>query len=74
MIEELKKKMQEDFEMTDLGLMRFFFFFFFFQVKRSVGEIFFSQEKYYEGLLKRFNVYLQAHSNMSSHEREADHV
>ena len=53
MKEECKKKMQEDFEMTNLGLMRYFLGI---QVKQSKGEIFISQEKYGEDILKKFNM------------------
>ncbi|XP_020263406.1 uncharacterized protein LOC109839390 [Asparagus officinalis] len=45
--------MKEDFEMTDLGLMRYFLGL---QVKQTKGEIFINQEKYCEDLLKRFNM------------------
>ncbi|PKI68060.1 hypothetical protein CRG98_011656 [Punica granatum] len=41
--------MMEEFEMTDLGLMKYILGF---QVKQSCGEIFISQEKYAEDLLK----------------------
>jgi len=52
MKEEFKKKMQEDFEMTNLGLMRYFLGI---QVKHWEEEIFINQEKYCEDLL-RFNM------------------
>ncbi|XP_031405655.1 secreted RxLR effector protein 161-like [Punica granatum] len=45
--------MMEEFEMTDLGLMKYILGF---QVKQSCGEIFISQEKYAEDLLKKFQM------------------
>ncbi|CAL1375783.1 unnamed protein product [Linum trigynum] len=53
MIEEFKSAMMKEFEMTDLGLMKYFLGI---QVKQSPGEIFISQEKYTEDMLKRFHM------------------
>ena len=51
MVEDFKKAMLKEFEMTDLGLMKYFLGF---QVRQSIGEIFICQEKYIEDLLKIF--------------------
>ena len=53
MIEEFKKAMMSEYEMTDLGAMKYFLGM---QVKQSSGKIFLSQEKYAEDLLKKFNM------------------
>ena len=53
MMEEFKKAMMNEYEMTDLGLMKYFLGI---QVRQSKGEIFISQEKYTEDLLKKFNM------------------
>ena len=53
MIEEFKKAMMSEYEMTDLGLMKYFLGI---QVKQSPGQIFLSQEKYAEDLLQKFNM------------------
>ena len=53
MLEEFKKAMMKEYEMTDLGLMRYFLGI---QVQQSNGEIFISQEKYLEDLLKKFRM------------------
>lgn len=53
MVESFKQKMMKDFEMTDLGVMRYFLGI---QVKQLKGEIFISQEKYIEDLLKKFHM------------------
>ncbi|XP_047326610.1 uncharacterized mitochondrial protein AtMg00810-like [Impatiens glandulifera] len=53
MVEEFKNQMMKEFEMTDLGLMKYFLGI---QVKQSPGRIFLSQEKYIEDLLKKFNM------------------
>ncbi|KAG6470938.1 hypothetical protein ZIOFF_072026 [Zingiber officinale] len=53
MVEDFKLAMMKKFEMSDLGLMRYFLGF---QVKQSSGEIFISQEKYVEDLLKKFQM------------------
>ncbi|XP_022869102.1 uncharacterized protein LOC111388579 [Olea europaea var. sylvestris] len=45
--------MMNEFEMTDLGVMKYFLGI---QVKQSKGEIFISQEKYTEDLLKKFHM------------------
>lgn len=53
MLDEYKKAMTREYEMTDLGLMKYFLGF---QVRQKEGEIFISQEKYTEDLLKRFKM------------------
>lgn len=53
MVEEYKKKKMQEFEIIDLGLMRYFFGI---QVKQSEVEIFISQEKYVDDFLKKFHV------------------
>ena len=53
MVQEFKRKMMLEFEMTDLGLMRYFLGI---QVKQEKGQIFLSQEKYTEDLLKKFHM------------------
>uniref|UniRef100_A0A803L0D4 Reverse transcriptase Ty1/copia-type domain-containing protein n=1 Tax=Chenopodium quinoa TaxID=63459 RepID=A0A803L0D4_CHEQI len=53
MIEEFKKSMMSEYEMTDLGEMKYFLGM---QVKQSPGRIFLSQEKYAENMLKKFNM------------------
>ena len=53
MIEEFKKAMMKEYEMTDLGTMKYFLGI---QIKQSPGRIFLSQEKYAEDLLKKFNM------------------
>ena len=53
MIEDFKKVMMDKFEMTNLGLIKYFLDM---QVRQSPGQIFFSQEKYAEDLLKKFNM------------------
>lgn len=53
MMEEFKKAMMQEYEMTDLGLMRYFLGM---QVKQRPGQIFISQEKYADDLLKKFNM------------------
>ena len=53
MVEDFKNSMKEEFEMTDLGLMKYFLGI---QVKQSKGEIFLSQERYVDGLLKKFRM------------------
>lgn len=51
MVEEFKKIIMEEFEMLDLGLMRYFLRV---QVKQSNGDIFISQETYINDLLIKF--------------------
>ena len=51
MVEDFKKAIMKEFDMTDLGLMKYFLGF---QVRQSIGEIFICQEKYIEDLLKIF--------------------
>ena len=53
MVEDFKKAMLKEFEMTDLGLMKYFLGF---QVRQSTGEVFICQEKYIEDLLKKFHM------------------
>ena len=53
MIEKFKKAMMSKFEMTDLGPMKYFLGM---QVKQSPGQIFLSQEKYADDLLKKFSM------------------
>lgn len=43
----------KEYEMPDLGLMRYFFGI---EVKQFSGEIFISQEKYVANFLKKFNM------------------
>ena len=50
---DFKKAMMKEFEMTDLGLMKYFLGF---QVRQSIGEVFICQEKYIEDLLKKFHM------------------
>jgi len=52
-IEELKSVIKDEFEMTDLGLMRYFLGI---QVHNSKTGIFISQSKYAHEILKRFNM------------------
>ncbi|XP_006593273.1 uncharacterized protein LOC114379003 [Glycine soja] len=52
-MEEFKKAMMQEYEMIDLGLMRYFLGM---QVKQRPGQIFISQEKYADDLLKKFNM------------------
>ena len=53
MVKNFKSAMMKEYEMTDLGLMKYFLGI---QVQQSKGEIFISQEKYVEDLLKRFQM------------------
>jgi hypothetical protein len=52
-IEEFKSVMKDEFEMTDLGLMRYFLGI---EVHQSKTGIFISQSKYAHEILKRFNM------------------
>jgi hypothetical protein len=52
-IEEFKLVMKDEFEITDLGLMRYFLGI---EVHRSKTGIFISQSKYAHEILKRFNM------------------
>ncbi|KAK6145902.1 hypothetical protein DH2020_019771 [Rehmannia glutinosa] len=45
--------MMKEYEMTDLGLMKYFLGI---QVRQSKGELFISHEKYLEALLKKFQM------------------
>ena len=51
MIEEFKGAMMKNFEMTDMGIMKYFLGM---QVKQQLVKIFFHQEKYATDLLKKF--------------------
>ena len=53
MIKEFKKEMAQEFEMTDLGLMRYFFDI---EVKQDKSGIFISQEAYANNILKKFRM------------------
>jgi hypothetical protein len=53
MVAEFKAAMMKEFEMTNLGLMRYFLDI---QVKPFLGKIFILQEKYVTDLLKKFNM------------------
>ncbi|XP_020411375.1 uncharacterized protein LOC109946832 [Prunus persica] len=53
MVEAFKKDMMKEYEMTDLGSMKYFIGI---QVQQSEKGIFMYQEKYAENLLKKFNM------------------
>ena len=53
MVEDFKKSMMKEFEMTDLGLMKYFLGF---QVQQSKSKAFICQQKYIEDLLKKFHM------------------
>ena len=53
MLDEFKMAMMKEYEMTDLGLMKYFLGI---QVRQSKGEIFIYQEKYLDNLLKRYQM------------------
>ena len=53
MVEEFKGSMTKEFEMTDLGLMKYFLGL---EVQQEETEIFISQEKYAKDILKRFKM------------------
>ena len=53
MVEDFKKKMMKEFEMTDMGLMKYFLGI---QVRQEKGKIFMCQEKYIEDLLKKYHM------------------
>ena len=53
MIKDFKKEMTQEFEMTDLGLMRFFLGI---EVKQDKSGIFISQEAYSTSILKKFRM------------------
>ena len=53
MIINFKKEMTQEFEMTDLGLMRFFLGI---EVKQDKSGIFISQEAYANNILKKFRM------------------
>jgi hypothetical protein len=53
MIAEFKNATMKEFEMSNIGLIRYFLGI---QVKRSLGEISISQEKYVADLFKIFNM------------------
>ena len=52
-IEEFNSVLKDAFEMTDLGIMRYFMGI---EVHQSKGGIFISQSKYAHEILKRFNM------------------
>ena len=52
-VEKFKQSMMNQFEMTDLGLMKYFLRI---QVQQSKGKIFISQEKYVDDLLKKYRM------------------
>ena len=71
MIEEFNKKMVEEFEVTYLGLMRYFLRM---HVKQTDEEMFIIQVKYYEDLLKKLPLSkLQTSGNTSNIEGKAIH-
>lgn len=53
MVDSFKEAMMKEYEMTDLGLMKYFLGI---QVKQSKGEIFITQEKYVSDMLKKFRM------------------
>lgn len=52
-IEDFKKSMMREFEMTDLGLLHFFLGM---EIKQNNGGIFLSQQKYARNLMKKFRM------------------
>ena len=52
-IQRFKDKMEKIFEMTDLGVMKYFFGM---EVLQSIDEIFLCQQKYILDILNRFNM------------------
>lgn len=53
MVAEFRNTRMKEYEMLDLGLMRYFLGI---EVKQSPGKIFISQEKYVANFLKKFNM------------------
>ena len=53
MIEEFKSTMTREFEMTNLGLMKFFLGL---EVRQEQTEIFISQEKYAKEILEKYKM------------------
>ncbi|RHN42089.1 putative RNA-directed DNA polymerase [Medicago truncatula] len=53
MVQSFKEAMMKEYEMTDLGLMKYFLGI---QVKQTKCEIFITQEKYIHDLLKKFRL------------------
>ncbi|KAF5473933.1 hypothetical protein F2P56_005880 [Juglans regia] len=53
MVEDFEIAMMKEYEMTDLGLMRYFLGI---QVRQTKGEVFICQEKYIEDLQKKFHM------------------
>jgi hypothetical protein len=51
MVAEFKNTRMKEYEMSDLGLMRYFL-----GIEVKQGEIFISQEKYVANFLKKFNM------------------
>ena len=53
LIENFKTIMKDEFEMTDMGLLRYFLGI---EVEKNENKIFISQEKYVNEVLERFNM------------------
>jgi len=53
MVQSFKESMMKEYEMTNLGLMKYFLGI---QLKQTKGEIFITQEKYIHDLLKKFRL------------------
>ncbi|XP_057432030.1 secreted RxLR effector protein 161-like [Lotus japonicus] len=53
MVDSFKEAMMKEYEMTDLGLLKYFLGI---QVMQSKGEIFITQEKYVSDMLKKFRM------------------
>ena len=53
-VQKFKEAMMHEYEMTDLSLMKYFLGI---QVRQSKGEIFISQEKYLDKILKKFQMH-----------------
>ncbi|KAK8936281.1 hypothetical protein KSP39_PZI013961 [Platanthera zijinensis] len=52
-VQSFKETMQKEYEMSDLGEMRYFLGL---QIKQSSGRIFLNQEKYIEKILEKYNM------------------
>jgi len=68
MVAEFRNTRMKEYEMLDLGLMRYFLGI---EVKQSPGKIFISQEKYVANFLKKFNMskYKSAGTPMTVNEK-----
>jgi hypothetical protein len=68
MVAEFRNTRMKEYEMLDLGLMRYFFGI---EVKQSPGKNFISQEKYVANFLKKFNMskYKSAGTPMTVNEK-----